>query len=63
MTKEESERYGREIDAKNAQYENVEFVADESGDSTNQSSPPLTEKEIRQRVGEQNFKNMTDGGP
>ena len=60
MTKEEAENYGREIDARNAQYENVEITSSKEVLSAEQAPPPLTENEIRQRVGEQNYKNSMD---
>jgi len=59
MTLEESEEYGRNTDAKNARYEIVELENDNNNNATS-SSPPLTEKEIVKRVGEQNYKNMND---
>lgn len=60
LTKEESEKYGRDINARSAQYENVEIESEKVALTGDQVPPPLTEEEIRQRVGEQNFKNMND---
>jgi hypothetical protein len=60
MTKEETEKYGRVINARSAQYENVEIESEEVALFADQIPPPLTEEEIRQRVGEQNFENMKD---
>ena len=62
MTGEKAAEYGREIDAKNAKYENV--VVEESVNelSADEIPPPITEEEIKRRVGEQNYKNIKDGG-
>lgn len=57
---EDAELYGKKIDAKNAQFEHVEFETAEEPKQKQQSAPPLTEEEIKKRVGEQNFKNATD---
>lgn len=59
MTQEEAELYGKKTDAKNAQYEHIEFETAEEP-KQQKSAPPLTEEEIKKRVGEQNFKNATD---
>ena len=59
-TREESEKYGREINARSAQYENVEFEINEPQSTANKIPDPLSVEEIKQRVGEQYFKNMTD---
>ena len=60
MTQEESERYGKLIDAKNAQYEHVELDEENGENKKEQRVPQLTEEEIKKRVGEQNYKNATD---
>ncbi|KXH86886.1 hypothetical protein [Sporosarcina sp. HYO08] len=58
MTVEEAERYGREINARSAQYENVEIPKEEIAMSFDEIPPPLSEEEIKKRVGEQNVKNV-----
>jgi hypothetical protein len=60
MTREESEQYGRKIDAKNARYENVELESDTNTITSSQLGSSLTEEEIVKRVGEQNYRNMND---
>lgn len=60
QAREESERYGRQIDARNAQFEKVERMEEETP-SMNGKLSPLSDEEIKKRVGEQNFKNMKDG--
>lgn len=60
MTQEESERYGKLIDAKNAQLEHVEVEEKEEEKQQEQRAPQLTEEEIKERVGEQNYKNAID---
>ncbi|CAM3247614.1 hypothetical protein FITA111629_12435 [Filibacter tadaridae] len=62
MTNEEAERYGREINARSAQYENVEVESDEIAMSTDEIPPPLSEEEIKRRVGEDNYNNITKSG-
>lgn len=59
MTREEAEKYGREIDAKNARLENVE-IAEEITLSTDEITPRISEAEVKRRVGEQNYENMKD---
>ncbi|MCG7335922.1 hypothetical protein MHZ95_11580 [Sporosarcina sp. ACRSM] len=59
MTREEAEKYGREIDAKNARLENVE-IAEEITLSTDAITPRISEAEVKRRVGEQNYENMKD---
>lgn len=59
MTREEAEKYGREIDAKNARLENVE-IAEEITISTDEITPRISESEVKRRVGEQNYENMKD---
>lgn len=61
MTKEETEEYGRKINERNARYENVELAREKKLMPTEHFSPPLTDEEVKQRVGEQNYKNMKDG--
>lgn len=63
ITKDEAEKYGREINARSAKYENVEVEESEMDTPLNQIPEPLTEEEIKKRVGEQNYKNSEDGGP
>lgn len=57
-TVEERERYGREINALSAAYENVEVPPEPTMIPEDQLPPPLTEEEIRRRVGDQNFDNI-----
>ena len=59
MTREEAEKYGREIDAMNARLENVE-IAEEITFSTDEISLRISEAEVKRRVGEQNYENMKD---
>ena len=65
ISKAESEEYGQQIDAKNAQFENVEHIVEnnyvENEIQEPQTSAKLNEEEIKQRVGEQNFKNAKAG--
>ena len=65
ISKAESEEYGQQIDAKNAQFENVEHIAEDNYEENEltepQASTKLNEDQIRQRVGEQNFKNAKNG--
>jgi hypothetical protein len=60
MTEEEAARYGREIDAKNALYENVVVEDSVNALSEEEIPPPISEEEIKRRVGEQNYKNIKD---
>ncbi len=60
MRKEEAEKYGRDIDAKNARYENVVVPSNQEAMSADEVPPPLTEEEIKRRVGEQNYENAKD---
>jgi hypothetical protein len=60
MTEEEAARYGREIDAKNALYENVVVENSVNALSKEEIPPPISEEEIKRRVGEQNYKNIKD---
>jgi len=46
-----------------ANAENVEVEESEMDTPLNQIPEPLTEEEIKKRVGEQNYKNSEDGGP
>ncbi|WP_438312060.1 hypothetical protein [Sporosarcina sp. FA9] len=62
ITKDEAERYGREINARSAKFENVEVEESEMVTPPNQIPNPLTEEEIKRRVGEQNYKNSEEGG-
>ncbi|MFS0574552.1 hypothetical protein AB1K83_02900 [Sporosarcina sp. 179-K 3D1 HS] len=61
MTREEMERYGRNIDARNAAIERVEVEPETVELPADQVPPPLSEEEIKLRVGEQNYINMKDG--
>jgi hypothetical protein len=60
MTEEEASRYGRKIDAKNALYENVVVENSVNALSEEEIPPPISEEEIKRRVGEQNYKNIKD---
>ena len=62
MTEKEAAKYGREIDAKNAMYENVVVENSMNALSEEEIPPPISEEEIKRRVGEQNYKNIKDGG-
>ncbi|PIC74968.1 hypothetical protein [Sporosarcina sp. P17b] len=59
-TAEQREQYGREMDAKNAAMENVEIPLESRELAEHAIPPPLTEEEVRAKVGNQNFKNATD---
>jgi len=59
-TAEQREQYGREMDAKNAAMENVEIPLESRELAEHEIPPPLTEEEVRAKVGNQNFKNATD---
>ena len=61
MTREETEKYGREIDAKNAKFENVEMGSEEIVLQAEQIPPPISDEEVKRRVGEQNYENMIEG--
>lgn len=58
MTKEQSEEYGRKINAQSAKYENVKFASEKTPSSEEIHTPTITEDEIKKRVGAQNYKNM-----
>lgn len=60
MTEEKAAKYGREIDAKNALYENVVVEDSENELSADEIPPPISEEEIIRRVGKQNYKNIKD---
>ncbi len=60
MTREESEKYGQEINARSAEFENVEVLSEEQKLSSEEIPAPLSDEEIRKRVGDQNFKNIKD---
>lgn len=55
LTKEESEAYGRKVNAQSAKYENVEIPPEET--AKNEGAIRLTEEEIKKRVGAQNYEN------
>lgn len=59
-TAEQREQYGREMDARNAATENVEIPPEERALAEHEIPPPLTEEEIRAKVGNQNFENAND---
>lgn len=59
-TAEQREQYGREMDAKNASTENVEVPLESRALADHEIPPPLTEEEIKAKVGSHNYKNATD---
>jgi hypothetical protein len=59
MTIEESERYGRAINARNSAVERNQ-VYEEEIIPADQLPPPLSEDEIKRRVGEANYNYMKD---
>lgn len=59
-TVEQRELYGREMDARNAALENVEVPPEQRALAEHEIPPPLTEEEIKAKVGDQNFKNAND---
>lgn len=59
-TVEEREQYGREIDARNAVLENVEVPPETRALADHEIPPPLTEEEIRAKVGGLNYENAND---
>ncbi|PID20630.1 hypothetical protein CSV61_13700 [Sporosarcina sp. P3] len=59
-TAEQREQYGREMDAKNAAMENIEVPPENRALADHEIPPPLTEEEIRAKVGSQNYENATD---
>ena len=60
MTIEESENYGRAINARNAAVENNQVYKEEEIITANQLPPPLSEEEIKRRVGEANYNYIKD---
>lgn len=58
MTKEESEAYGRKINAQSAKYENAEIPPESKAE--NAQIEKLSEEEIKKRVGAQNYENIKD---
>ena len=60
MSREVMEEYGRAIDARNAALERTEVEPDTMELASDQVPPPLSEEEIKRRVGEQNYVNMKD---
>ncbi|MBB4826125.1 hypothetical protein HNO89_003362 [Sporosarcina luteola] len=60
MTVEESEQYGRAIDARNRALEKTQYEKEQKLPSKDELPSPLTEEEIKQRVGEMNYRNMKD---
>lgn len=61
MTREEMEEYGRKIDARNMEYEQVEVLEETRALAVNQVPPPMAEEEVKKRVGEQNYANVQKG--
>ncbi|WP_318616372.1 hypothetical protein [Sporosarcina sp. YIM B06819] len=61
MTREEMEEYGRKINAKNVALEHVEVLEEAPALAANQVPPPMTEEEVKKRVGEQNYANVQKG--
>ncbi|WP_203247021.1 hypothetical protein [Sporosarcina beigongshangi] len=61
MTRKEMEEYGRKIDARNVAHEHVEVLEEEPIQAVNQAPPPMTEEEVKKRVGEQNYANVQKG--
>ncbi|AXH99630.1 hypothetical protein DV702_07625 [Sporosarcina sp. PTS2304] len=59
-TAQQREQYGREMDARNAAMENVEVPPETRALAEHEIPPPLTEEEIRAKVGDQNYDNATD---
>ncbi|ARD47374.1 hypothetical protein SporoP37_03985 [Sporosarcina sp. P37] len=59
-TVEQREQYGREMNAKNAATENVEVPPETAALAEHEIPPPLTEEEIRAKVGNQNYENAND---
>ncbi|PID15838.1 hypothetical protein CSV63_04035 [Sporosarcina sp. P34] len=59
-TAEQREQYGREIDAKNAAMENVEVPLENKALADHEIPPPLTEEEVRAKVGNQNYRNAAE---
>ncbi|WP_262177612.1 hypothetical protein [Saccharococcus sp. Marseille-Q5394] len=60
MTIEESESYGRAINARNAAVERIQVYEEEEIIPADQLPPPLSEDEIKKRVGESNYNYMKD---
>ena len=60
MTIEESESYGRAINARNAAVERNQIYEEEEIIPADQLPPPLSEEEIKKRVGEANYNYMKD---
>lgn len=61
MTVEESEAYGRQMDAKNRALENTHYL-EETPVKLETVTPPLSEEEIKKRTGTGNFDNVQDSG-
>lgn len=59
-TVEQREQYGREVDSRNAAMENTEVPAETRALADHEIPPPLTEEEIRAKVGDQNYENAND---
>lgn len=60
MTLEESESYGRAINARNAAVERNQVYEEEEIIPADQLPPPLSEEEIKKRVGETNYNYAND---
>ncbi|PIC67020.1 hypothetical protein CSV78_09400 [Sporosarcina sp. P16a] len=54
------EQREREMDAKNAAMENIEVPLENRVLADHEIPPPLTEEEVRAKVGNQNYQNATD---
>ncbi len=61
MTRKAMEGYGRKIDAKNVAFEHVEVLEEAPALAADQVPPPMTEEEVKRRVGEQNYANVQKG--
>ncbi|MEK5037553.1 hypothetical protein [Sporosarcina sp. FSL K6-3457] len=61
MTREEMEEYGRKIDANNVALEHIEVLEEVPALAANEVPPPMTEEEVKKRVGEQNYANVQKG--
>ncbi|GKV67089.1 MULTISPECIES: hypothetical protein [Sporosarcina] len=59
-TIEEREEYGRKIEARNDSLENKEVLPETRALADHEIPPPLTEEEIRAKVGDLNYKNAND---
>ena len=60
MTIEESESYGRAINARNAAVERNQVYEEAEITPANQLPPPFSEDEIKKHVGEANYNYLKD---